>query len=273
MTESTRKSITQLILPGLFLFGALVYMHGPGYVQYFRKHMLAYSMQRDSLFGPVKYSVRLKAMFTDELGEECMVYVITDLAQSKTDTNNHEELLLVDKWSKVIDRKVEANAGSIRSTHLSPQDGYAVLEIVRDIPQQSHRMAQVVHYQISREQIAMTDSETRDMFPKNGWHNGWRNTHGRHPGWGRRGPAPPGPPPTQEQIQAWHEAQKRQQERRRDRQHDDNVADTDNDRRSRQKQENMERPRPVGTDNQRLLDVGSLGRSRDEATKIVALPR
>ena len=228
--ESTWTKITQVVLPGLVLFSALAYMHGPGYMAYFQQKLLAYSMPRESLWGPIKYNVRLQANFVSEYGDDCRVYVLTDLEPAKDEKSNRQELILVDKWSRVVDRQITNDVGAIRSTHLSPQDGYAMLEVVRAVPE-NHRQAEILHYQVTAEQIAMVNTEMRDLTPQWDWRGG-PSRHRRD--WGDR------PHPTPEQIEEWRERRHRWEERRRDsgdvahaRQDRDRDEDSDSERTQR----------------------------------------
>lgn len=292
LKESTLTKITQVVLPGLVLFSALAYMHGPSYVAYFQKEYLAYSMPRESLWGPVKYNVRLKAQFVSEFGDDCQVFVITDLEPAKDAKTNRQELILVDKWSRIVDRQVTTDVGAIRSTHLSPQDGYAMLEVIRSVPE-NRRQAEIVHYQVTAEEIAMVDSETRDLTPDWDWHNGpprrrrgEEDYRGRR--WGDR------PQPTPEQMEEWNRRRQRWEERQRETAADVAMANDDHDldheaipprgERNRRDEDasevtrsddkkDVKRTRSMGSDNERLLDVSRLGGARDEATELVATPR
>ena len=290
LKESAWTKITQVVLPGLVLFAALAYMHGPGYVAYFQQQLLAYSMPRESLWGPVMYNVRLQADFTSEYGDDCQVYVLTDLEPVKDAATNRQELILVDKWGRVVDRQVTTDVGAIRSTHLSPQDGYAMLEVIRAVPE-NRRQAEILHYQVTAEQIAMLDSETREMTPDWDYHNGPpRRRRGdddfRGRGWGDR------PHPTPEQIEEWRRRRQRWEERRREEAADVALVESKDDqpedakRRKRKEQKaaqsevtrsddkkDVKRSRSMSSDNQRLLDVSRLGGARDEAAEFVSTPR
>ncbi|MBA2113196.1 hypothetical protein HOV93_03450 [Planctomycetes bacterium FF15] len=291
LKESTWTKMTQVVLPGLVLFSALAYMHGPSYVAYFQKELLAYRMPRESLWGPVKYNVRLKADFVSEFGDDCQVYVLTDLKPAKNESTNREELILVDKWSQIVDRQIATDVGAIRSTHLSPQDGYAMLEVIRIVPE-NRRQAEIVHYQVTAKQIAMVESETRDLKPH--WDNrsnsarqgrGDNNHRGR-----RRGDQAH---PTPEQIEEWERRRERWEQRRR--QTSDVVqveqsrgpdGEENQTRRERKKRDeetkgltqsknkkDIQRTRPMGTDHERLLDVSRLGRTGDKTAELVLTPR
>lgn len=286
LKESTWTKITQVILPGLVLFSALAYMHGPGYLAYFQRQYLAYSMPRESLWGPVKYHVRLKADFVSEYGEDCQVYVLTDLEPAKDKSSNRQELVLVDKWSRVVDRQIATDVGAIRSTHLSPQDGYAMLEVIRNVPE-NRRKSEILHYQVTAEQIAMVDSETREDTPSWGWHDGPprpRRSEDRGRGWDERRH------PTPEQMEEWNRRRQRWEERRREA---SDVAlskqkreeDVEQDRAARKKhredvsesarlddKKDVKRSRSVGSDDERLLDVSRLRRSGDKAPELVSAP-
>lgn len=214
LKESTWTKITQIVLPGVVLFSALAYMHGPTYVAYFQKEYLAYSMPRESLFGPIKYDVKLKADFVSEYGDDCKVYVLTDLEPSKDEKTNRQELILVDKWGRIVERQLSTDVGAIRSTHLSPQDGYAMLEVIRAVPE-NRRQAEVLRYQVTAEQIAMVETETRELAPEWDWSNGpprrrrgEEDYRGRH--WGER------PMPTPEQMEEWRRRRERMEQRRRE---------------------------------------------------------
>ncbi|QDU73393.1 hypothetical protein Pan97_03640 [Bremerella volcania] len=290
LKESTWTKITQVVLPGLVLFSALAYMHGPSYVAYFQKQYLAYSMPRESLWGPIKYNVRLKADFVSEYGDDCQVYVLTDLEPVKDAPANRQELILVDKWSRVVDRQVTTDVGAIRSTHLSPQDGYAMLEVIRSVPE-NRRQAEILHYQVTAEQIAMVNTETRDLTPEWDWHDGpprrrrsdddqrGRNWEGR-------------PHFTPEQWEEWHRRRRRMEERKREtsdvalakeKRGEGNAEDQPREKRKKLDEEaseatrsedkkDMQRTRPMRSDNKRLLDVGRLGGARDEAAEFVSTP-
>ena len=291
MKESTWKSITQLVIPGLFLFGALAYMHGPSYVAFFQKKLLAHSMQRDTLFGPVKYHVRLKADFTAENGDGCEVYVLTDLDPAKNEATNREELLLVNKWAKVVDRKLTTDVGAIRSTHLSPQEGYAMLEVVRNVPD-NRRQAEILHFQVTGDQIAMVDSEIRDIQPEWDWHHGpprRRDSDGdrRRRGWNRDWH------PTPEQMEEWKRMRERWEERQREKNKSEvavakepkSTKNVSRDERREQKraqreaenitrsdnEKDMKRSRPMRADDERLLDVSSLRGTGNEAAELVLI--
>lgn len=290
LKESTWTKITQVVLPGLVLFSALAYMHGPAYVAYFKKQVLAYSMPRESFWGPVMYKVRLKADFVSEYGDDCQVFVLTDLDQVKEERSNRQELILVDKWNRVVDRQVTTDVGAIRSTHLSPQDGYAMLEVIRLVPD-NHRQAEIVHYQVTAEQIAMINTETRDLTPEWNWHDGPpRRRRGEYRGrdWDDS------PHPTPEQIEEWHRRRQRWEERNRDssddvalsRQDREQDKDAQESRPERKKRNNeasevtrsddkkdVKRSRSMGTDNERLLDVSRLGGAGDKAAELVSAPR
>lgn len=286
LKESTWTKITQVVLPGLVLFSALAYMHGPGYVAYFQRELLAYSMPRDSLWGPVKYNVRLKADFVSEFGDDCHVYVLTDLEPAKNESTNREELVLVDKWSRIVDRQITTDVGAIRSTHLSPQDGYAMLEVVRSIPE-NRRQAEILHYQVTAEQIAMVNTETRDLTPE--WGPPRRQRSGddqRGRRWEDR------PHPTPEQMEEWNRRRQRWEERRREpsdvalakqkREQDKETAELDRQRKKRNKdasevtrsedKKDLKRSRSMGSDDQRLLDVSRLRGARDKAAEFVLTP-
>jgi len=286
--ESTWSKITQVVLPGLVLFSALAYMHGPGYVAFFQKKLLAYSMPRDSMWGPVKYNVRLKAEFVSEFGDDCEVYVLTDLDPANNASTNRQELILVDKWSRVVDRQVTTDVGAIRSTHLSPQDGYAMLEVVRNIPD-NRRQAEILHYQVTAEQIAMVNTETRDLAPEWDWRHGPpRRGRGDHDDRRRRWQHDHEWTP--EQIEKWKRHRERWEERRRDsadvamakhkRERDDEDAQARRQRKQRNSDErsrsedkkDVQRSRAMGSDDQRLLDVSRLGGARYEAAELVAAP-
>ncbi len=277
MTEQTRKNITQVLLPGLILFGALGMMYGPTYLQYVRNHWLDYSIQRESMLGPVCYDVRLKSGFVSEVGENWQVYVITDMEPAKSEASNRQELLLVDEWGSIVKRDLQTDVGAIQSTHLVPQDGYAMLEVIRHVPGDLFA-AEVVHYQVTSQQISQVDSETKRF----------------HPGWKWNfGPPHHGPPPRRQFDNRWR------QHWRKDRDHDDREqpnndvvnrapepwrgkpAETEsrnedvarsevdsqkvttganggNFRRSKY-EEDVQRSRAVSSDDERLLDVSGLG--------------
>lgn len=287
LKESTWTRITQVILPGLVLFSALAYMHGPGYLAYFQKQYLAYSMPRDSLWGPIKYNVRLKADFVSEYGDDCQVYVLTNLEQSKDKSTNRQELVLVDKWNRIVDRQVATDVGAIRSTHLSPQDGYAMLEVIRSVPD-NRRQSEILHYQVTAEQIAMVDSETFENAPEWDWHDGSprpRHADDRGRGWdGRRHLTP-------EQLEEWNRRRQRWEERRREpsdvaltKQKRDEKVDQERAPRKKRTEDvseaarsdnkkDVKRTRTMGSDNERLLDVSRLGRTGDKAAELVSAPR
>jgi len=289
LKESTWTKITQVVLPGLVLFSALAYMHGPSYVAYFQKKLLAHSLPRDSMWGPIKYNVRLKADFVSEFGDECQVYVLTDLEQAKSELSNREELVLVDKWSRIVDRQVTTDVGALRTTHLSPQDGYAILEVVRTVPE-NRRQAEIVHYQVTAEQIAMVDTETRDLTPEWNWDDG--HSRRRRGDDGRRWPRwDEHRQPTPEQIEEWNRRRQRWEERRREasdvavapQEEDPRKERSREDRKNRQEdasevtrsknEKDMQRTRSVSSDDKRLLDVSRLGGAGDEAAKFVGTPR
>lgn len=289
LKESTWTKITQVVLPGLVLFSALAYMHGPSYVAYFQKKLLAHNLPRESMWGPIKYNVRLKADFVSEFGDECQVYVLTDLEQAKGELSNREELVLVDKWSRIVDRQVTNDVGALRTTHLSPQDGYAMLEVVRTIPE-NRRQAEIVHYQVTAEQIAMVNTEMRDLTPEWSWSdNHSRKRRGddsrRWPQWGKHHEFTP------EQIEEWNRRRARWEERRREasdvavagKEKSQRKERSREDRKDRQEdasevtrsenKKDMQRSRSVSSDDKRLLDVSRLGGSGDEAAKLIGTPR
>lgn len=275
MTEQTRKNITQVLLPGLFLFGALGLMYGPTYFQYVRSHWLDYSIQRESLLGPVCYDVRLKSGFVSEVGDNWQVYVITDMNPEKSEASNRQELLLVDQWGSIVKRDLQTDVGAIQSTHLVPQDGYAMLEVIRHVPGDLFA-AEIVHYQVTSQQIAMVESETKRFNP--GWRWNFGPPHEGPPGprdfdhrWRGRGRGDDRDPDFRNRGDADADSRPRRGPRPEPEYHTGDVAQSRNDRsRAASKvnggnfqrskyEEDMQRSRPMGSDDKGLLDVGSLG--------------
>ena len=230
MSESVRKNLLQMVLPGAILFSALGYMHGPAYLAYAKQKVLAYTMQRDAWWGSAKYNVRLKQSFDTDEGDSCMVYLLNDQppigeegATISSDTtgkaDKHEKILLVDKFGEVVDSLETPNVGAIRSTYLMPREGYAMLEVVRNVPE-SRDMAQVVQYRITGQEIAMLASETREIIIEQIEEDNWSNRphFPRRHGWSRdgEGSGEPGNGPrrfnrpdwTPEQFRQWRERQR-----------------------------------------------------------------
>ncbi|RCS52957.1 hypothetical protein DTL42_09065 [Bremerella cremea] len=272
MTEQTRKNITQVLLPGLILFGVLGVTYGPTYLQSIRNHWLAYSMQRDSLLGPVCYDVCLKSEFVSEVGENWRVFVVTDKEPAESEASNRQELLLVNEWGSVVKRDLQTDVGAIKSTHLVPEDGYAMLEVVRHVPGDKFA-SEVVHYQVTSQQIAMVDSETKRFQPGWPWrfgpprHGPPSSEGGRHP-WFRQWQKPgegSGDDRAEREGQepkSWPREPKDVAPRKEDvaRIGADKSTPTVklNSQLSKHK-EDVQRSSPVGANDERLLDVGGLG--------------
>lgn len=283
MREETRKNITQILLPGVILFGALAMMYGPSYLRYIRQNYVAYSMLRDSMFGPIRYDVQLQSAFVSETGDLWHVYLLTDLEQSNDEERNRQELLLVDQDGRITNRDVETEVGAIRSSHLTPFDGYAMVEVTRHVPGDPYA-SEVVHYEVSSQEIAMVDSETRRHHRHWDWRfgpprhfdprhqqNAWRDRVRRHGSseeaetgdsasdrWSgyRRGRESEFPPPTRN-TRAPESKSTAASEKAEDRsEHDEDVK----------------RSGAMRSNDKRLLDVGRLGGTGNEATEVIGLP-
>lgn len=293
MTESLRKNLLQMVLPGAILFGALAYMHGPGYLAFAKQKVLAYTMQRDSWWGPIIYDVRLKQAFNSDDGDECMVYLLTDKApegESAVEgdkspesgkTDKHEKILLVNKFGEVVDWTKTMDVGPIRSSYLMPRDGYAMLEIVHRLPEMKN-MTQIVQFKITGDRIAKIGTETKEFIPEEDYRaQGWHGPHrfSRHPAWSRNSDGEANdsengsgrrfqrPDWTPEQWRAWRERVKARNNRKKEQPMDVAKANTGS-----LQEENVKRSRSVSSDDQGLLNVGGLGGTRDEATEMVTVP-
>ncbi len=188
MKSSPTNVWTQTVLPALFLFGGIGAIYGPAYVDYFQHQWLTFTLSRESLLGPQVYEVALDSDFQDDTGANCRVMLLANKDQQHSETSNRQELVLIDKWNHVVQRDLQTEVGAIQSSRMTRQDGYAVVEIVRTIPD-NRRMAEVVRYSVTAERIAELGSEYRDMWPE--WERfernrraHWRRRHrssGRHP--------------------------------------------------------------------------------------------
>lgn len=282
MREETRKNITQILLPGLILFGVLAMMYGPSYVRYLRQNYVAYSMLRDSMFGPIRYDVQLESGFISETGDEWHVYLLTDLEQSKEEGRNRQELLIVDHDGHITNRDLETEVGAIQSSHLTPFNGYAMVEVTRKVPGDPFA-SEVVHYEVSSEEIAMVDSETRRHRPRwdwrygpprqfdprqgNSWHDRGRREGSRETnetadsrpnpwrGW-RRGQEREFAPPTRNMRAPESKPTATPDEAENRSEHDEDV----------------QRTGTMRSDDKRLLDVGRLGGTGNEAAEVIGLP-
>ncbi|PQO27116.1 hypothetical protein [Blastopirellula marina] len=276
MKEQTRKNITQVLLPGLILFGMLGLTYGPAYFQYFRSHWLDYSLQRESILGPICYDVRLKSGFVSEVGENWHVYVITDKETGKSESNNRQELLLVNDWGSIVKRDLKTDVGAIQSTHLVPLDGYAMLEVIRKVP--GDRFAtEVIHYQVTSQQIAMIDSETKRYEPRWNWKYGpyhgssprRKFDHHQHANWNRGKDdgdrEQPGDDVVRKEPQRWRRPQPEPVYHSSDvatprkvKQATMSASAHETESGSKNK-EDMQRSGSMGADDEGLLDVSSLG--------------
>ena len=285
MREETRKNVTQILLPGLILFGVLGMMYGPSYARYIRQNYVAYSMLRDSMFGPIRYDVQLESGFVSETGDMWHVYLLTDLEQSKEEGRNRQELLIVDQDGHITNRDLETEVGAIQSSHLTPFNGYAMVEVTRHVPGDPYA-SEVVHYEISSQEIAMVDSKTRRHHRHWDWRfgpprhfdprhqNGWRDrdrdrrhrsreesetADSRSDQWRgyRRGPEGEFPPPTRNTRAP----------------ESNSTASSDEAGDRSEHDEDMQRSGAMRSNDKRLLDVGRLGGTGNEAAEVIGLPK